>query len=218
MKRKREERRRRRRLKLRTLFMLSLTLIFNTYAWFLYVTTVSTNMQVHVDAWSVNFEVDNQIIDKEFIFEIDQAYPGMATIEKSVSITNSGEKDAVLDYKVSILRILDQIYIVKDELSEEEKANLDGTEIEVTSEEILRMMNEDFPFKISINYSDTELGIGESATVDMSFSWAYDSGNDELDTQYGIDSYKYYQENAGQPAIQAKIKITAEQKKDAVTP
>ena len=68
MKRKREERRRRRRLKLRTLFMLSLTLIFNTYAWFLYVTTVSTNMQVHVDAWSVNFEVDDQIIDEEFLF------------------------------------------------------------------------------------------------------------------------------------------------------
>lgn len=218
MKRKREERRRRRRLKLRTLFMLSLTLIFNTYAWFLYVTTVSTNMQVHVDAWSVNFEVDDQIIDEEFIFEIDQAYPGMADVEKSVNITNSGEKDAVLNYKVSMLRILDQVYVVPEELSEEDKANLDGTEIEVTSDEILRMLNEDFPFKITIDYSDTELGIGESGTVDMKFTWEYDSGNDELDTQYGVDSYRYYQDNAGEPAIQAKIKITAEQKQDAVTP
>lgn len=75
MKRKREERRKRRRLKLRTLFMLSLTLIFNTYAWFLYVTTVSTNMTVHVDAWSVNFEVDNQVIEREFLLEVEQAYP-----------------------------------------------------------------------------------------------------------------------------------------------
>ena len=50
--------------------MLSLTLIFNTYAWFLYVTTVSTNMQVHVDAWSVNFEVDSNIVEKEFLLSL----------------------------------------------------------------------------------------------------------------------------------------------------
>ena len=75
MKRRREERRRRRRVTLRTLFMLSLTLIFNTYAWFLYITTVSTNMQVHVDAWSVNFQVDGATIEKDFILAVDHAYP-----------------------------------------------------------------------------------------------------------------------------------------------
>ena len=114
MKRKREERRRRRRLKLQTLFMLSLTLIFNTYAWFLYITTVSTNMTVHVDAWSVNFEVDNQVIEKEFVFAIDHAYPGMEEVEKNVTIKNSGEKKAKLTYKISRARILDKEYIVEE--------------------------------------------------------------------------------------------------------
>ena len=73
MRRKREQRRKLRRLKLRTLFMLSITLIFNAYAWFLYITQVSTNMQVHVDAWSVNFEIGNDTIEKNTLFTIDNA-------------------------------------------------------------------------------------------------------------------------------------------------
>lgn len=214
MKRKREERRRRRRLTLRTIFMLSLTLIFNTYAWFLYVTTVSTNMTVHVDAWSVNFEVDDKVIEREFLFEVEQAYPGMTDVSKTVTVSNSGEKIADLTYKISYARILDKIYVVEEELTTEEKAALTGSETKVTSEEIVRMLNEDFPFKINATCSSDQLAINGSATVGMSFTWAYDSGNDELDTQYGVDSYKYYQNNAGESAIQVKIKIQAQQKQD----
>lgn len=212
MKRKREERRKRRRLKLRTLFMLSLTLIFNTYAWFLYITTVSTNMTVHVDAWSVNFQVDNQVIEKEFLFEVEHAYPGMDDIEKSVTINNSGEKTAELTYKISSLRVLDEVYVVEAELSTEEKAALTGDETKITSDEMTKMLNEEFPFKISVVASSTELAVNGEATLKMSFTWEYETGNDELDTQYGVDSYKYYQDNEGEPAIEVKIKIIAQQK------
>lgn len=214
MKRKREERRRRRRLTLRTIFMLSLTLIFNTYAWFLYITTVSTNMQVHVDAWSVNFQVDGATIEKEFLLEIEHAYPGMQDIEKTVTINNSGEKIADLSYTIASVRIIDEIYVVESELTEEEKATLTGTEIKITTEEMTRMLQEDFPFKISVSCSSTQLDLNAEATVSMAFTWAYESGNDTLDTQYGVDSYKYYQDNAGKPAIEAKIKIKAQQHQD----
>ena len=146
MKRKREERRKRRRLKLHTLFMLSLTLIFNTYAWFLYVTTVSTNITVHVDAWSVNFEVDNQVIEQDFLFDIEHAYPGMEDISKTVKIKNTGEKDAELKYKVVTVRILDDVYVVEEELTTEEKAALTGTEKKLTQDEMISMLIEDFPF------------------------------------------------------------------------
>ena len=211
MKRKREETRKRRRLKLRTLFMLSLTLIFNTYAWFLYVTTVSTNMTVHVDAWSVNFEVDGSTIEKEFLLEIDHAYPGMTDVERTVTINNSGEKIADLSYKISYLRILDNIYVVEEELTTEEKAALTGTENKITTDEMNRMLSEDFPFKINVVCSSNQLDINQEATVTMSFIWAYENGDDALDTQYGVDSYKYYEDNAGEPAIQVKIKIKAQQ-------
>ena len=175
MKRKREERRRRRRLTFRTLFMLSLTLIFNTYAWFLYVTTVSTNMTVHVDAWSVNFEVDGATIEKEFLLEIDHAYPGMDNVEKTVTINNSGEKIADLSYSISSVRILNDIYVVEDELTTEEKAALTGTETKITADEMTRMLNEDFPFKINVTCSSNELDINAVATVTMNFTWAYEN-------------------------------------------
>lgn len=212
MKRKREERRRRRRLTVRTIFMLSLTLIFNTYAWFLYITTVSTNMQVHVDAWGVNFEVDGTVIEKDFILAVDHAYPGMEGINKTVTITNNGEKVAEITYKIASLRVLDKTYVVESELTSEEKAALTGSETKITEEEMTRMLEEDFPFQISVVSSSNELDINEEATVTMSFTWAYESGDDELDTQYGVDSYKYYEDNEGEPAIQAKIKLKAQQK------
>mgnify|MGYP005792992101 CR=1 FL=1 len=213
MKRKREERRKRRRLKLKTLFLLSLTLIFNTYAWFLYVTTVSTNMTVHVDAWSVNFEVGDQVIENNFVLEIDHAYPGMDEVEKTVTVNNSGEKDATLSYVITTARIFDDIYIVEEELSTEEKENLTGTEIKMTAEELAQMLLEDFPFEITVNVSSTDLAMnGGEATINVKFTWAYESGDDELDTQYGVDSYKYYQQNTGKSAIEIKIKLKAEQK------
>ena len=214
MRRKREERRKIRRLKIRTLFMLSFTLIFNTYAWFLYVTTVSTNMTVHVDAWSVNFEVDNKVIEKELLFEIEQAYPGMEEIGRTVTINNSGEKAATLSYKIVMLRVLDKTYIVESELTVEEKATLTGTETKITSDEMTRMIKEDFPFKITVESSSKLLEIGGTASITMKFKWNYENGNDELDTQYGVDSYNYYQNNEGESAIQTKIKLKAEQIKD----
>ncbi len=213
MKIKREERRKRRRLKLKTLFLLSLTLIFNTYAWFLYVTTVSTNMTVHVDAWSVNFEVGDEVIEDDFVFEIDHAYPGMDDIEKTVTVNNSGEKDATLSYVITTVRIFDDVYIVKDELSQEEKDQLTGNEIEKTAEELKKMLEEDFPFKITVSINSNDLTMnGGEATINVKFTWEYESGDDELDTKYGVDSFKYYQENTGKPAIEVKIKLRAEQK------
>ena len=211
MRRKREERRRRRRLTFRRIFMLSLTLIFNTYAWFLYVTTVSTNMQVHVDAWSVNFEVDSQTVEREFDFVISHAYPGMEDISRTVTISNSGEKIADISYSIASLRILEDVYIVRSELSTTEIAALTGDETEVTATEMARMIAEDYPFLITITADTAQLAVGGSGAVTMGFEWDYESGDDDLDTQYGVDSYNYYQTNTGSPAIEVKIKIKAQQ-------
>ena len=214
MRRKREERRKIRRLKIRTLCMLSFTLIFNTYAWFLYVTTVSTNMTVYVDAWSVNFEVGDQVIEKELLFEIEQTYPGMEEILRTVTINNSGEKAASLSHKIVMLRVLDKTYVVENELTTEEKELLTGAETKISSEEMSRMIEEDFPFKITVETSVETLEVNETASISMKFNWDYETGNDELDTQYGVDSYNYYQNNAGESAIEAKIKLKAEQTKE----
>jgi hypothetical protein len=213
MRKKREERRRLRKLKTKTIFMLSLTLIFNAYAWFLYVSTVSTNLTVHVDSWSINFESDDEIIERELLFEIDNAYPGMEEKSKSLRITNAGEKLVDVEYEVYKVRILNDVYVVPDKLSAEEQEELTGDEIETTSEDLLKMMEEDFPFTVTVSRSDAQLSTGESAKVMVTFNWDYE-GNDELDTEYGINSYQYYEENNDQSAIQIKIRISAQQHKD----
>ena len=214
MRRKREQRRKLRRLKLRTLFMLSITLIFNDYAWFLYITQVSTNMQVHVDAWSVNFEIGNDTIEKNTLFTIDNAYPGMESKSQTIKITNSGEKLADISYKISKMRILGNTYIVKNELSSEEKATLTGNEIEKTNEELLNMLEKDYPFTISSVCNATQLSPGESTEATISFTWEYDSADDSLDTQFGVDSYNYYLAHKDSPAIEINIKVVAQQHKN----
>lgn len=211
MKRKREERRKRRRLKFKTLFMLSLTLIFNTYAWFLYVTTVSTNMTVHVDAWAVNFEVDGTAVEKEFVLPVDHAYPGMEDVEKTISISNTGEKIADLSYSIAKARIINDVFVVMDELTTEEKAALTGTEVQLTKEQMITKLQTEYPFKIIVNCDKTQLDVDGNASVKMKLTWDYDNNDDDKDTQYGVDSYNYYQANPGSSAIEVVIKIKAQQ-------
>ena len=86
----RKQKRIKKRVTIRTLFLLSITLIFNTYAWFLYVTTVSSSITAHVEAWHVQFKVDNQIVERDFPVIIEHAYPGMTTVTKTVQILNDG--------------------------------------------------------------------------------------------------------------------------------
>lgn len=198
--------------------MLSFTLIFNAYAWFLYITTVSTNMTVHVEAWSVNFSVDNEAIERELLFDVEEAYPGMQEVTKTISITNSGEKMADVNYKIASISILDKEYIVEEELTSDEKEQLTGQEIKVTEEEMVRMLANDFPFKLVVTSTGDELNIGQMASVTISFSWDFESGDDSLDTKYGEDSYQYYQDNNGEAPIKAKIKINVQQHQDTVTP
>lgn len=93
MKRKEKLSRRQKRAKRRsifkTLFLLSVTLIFNTYAWFLYTTTVSSNLTAHVDAWHVEFRIDDKTKDTNYgttSYEYSQVNSGKAAIEMSIKL------------------------------------------------------------------------------------------------------------------------------------
>lgn len=217
--RRRQERRRIRRLKIRTLFMLSLTLIFNAYAWFLYVTSVSSNMIVHVESWSINFSVDDEAVEKEILFDIESAYPGMDTINRTVEVSNNGKKAAEVRYIVTKARILDEVYIVPDQLDQEDIDQLRGGETKVTKDEMIRMLEQDFPFKINLSCSSYSLETGQSASVSLEFEWPYGNDSDEIsskdeeDTKYGVGSYEYYEENGeNKPAMQIKVKLLVKQK------
>ena len=217
--RRRQEKRRLRRLKMRTLFMLSLTLIFNAYAWFLYITSVSSNMTVHVESWSINFSVEDEAVEKEILFDINSAYPGMETINRTVNVSNDGKKAAEVKYIVTKVRVLDTVYVVPDQLDQTDIDQLTGREIEKTKDEMIDMLENDFPFKVNLSCSSYSLETGDSASVSLEFEWPFGtdsdviSQKDEDDTKYGVGTYEYYEENGTtKPAMQVKVKLLVKQK------
>lgn len=208
----RAERRLKKRITFRTLFLLAITCIFNTYAWFLYVNTVSANLTAHVEAWHVQFEVDDEIVERQFSVAIEHAYPGMANVVKTVTILNNGEKAADLSYAIKSLRIFDNVYVATDQLETGDTIPQGATQ--TTSANLLNMIQNNYPFTITIASSQNTVNINTEGTLTFTFSWAYESGQDATDTEYGTDAYDFYEDNPGVDAIEIVVKLVVTQHND----
>lgn len=187
-----------RKYKLRTLFLLAITLASNSFAWFIYSTRVSNSITAKVRGWNVNFEIGTGSTAEEFIeITIDSLYPGMEDYTKTLKASNHGESDAVISYKV------EEALILGDNLKN----------LELTDQEILNKLNSNYPFKIGFSVSNPVItaGGGESL-ITISITWPYDSGDDEKDTYWGQLAYDYHEKNPTLSSIKLIIKITATQK------
>lgn len=219
-------------LNVRTLLVLLLTLIVNTYAWFIYISTSTLGLDVHVKKWHIDFRMSDssEIID----IDLDNIYPGMLGLSEEEknqkTITATNDSDMPVNFTCEILGIIDDFsgkeYVLHKETDDE---NI----VEKTSEEMLEILNE-YPFKIKINLGDkniledieyAELKYpDESVNVSFDVSWLYEqtdeSGNvlpeeelkehDEIDTKFGKIAYDKEKEgeNAG---IKIKLCIKATQ-------
>ena len=206
---KRTEKRLKGKVTFRTIFLLAVTLIFNTYAWFLYVNTVSADLTAHVDAWQVQFEVDGQTVARSFVFNVAHAYPGMANASKTITVTNSGEKVANIEYEVRYVRIFDDEYIATEAINEGETAPVGATV--ASASQLLTMIGSTYPFVISFSNTSAVINPSANANLVITFSWAYESGNDATDTTYGVTAYDFYDDNPGTPAIEIIIKVIVTQ-------
>ena len=186
-----------RRYRLRTIFLLALTLASNSFAWFIYSTKVSSDITAKVRSWHVNFEVGAGDTEEYIEIIIDSLYPGMEDFSKTLKAANHREADAVISYKV------EQAEVLGDNLK-----NLD-----LTDEQILTKLNSNYPFKINFDVSNkiVTAGGGES-TITISVKWPYDSGDDEKDTYWGRLAYDFHNTNPNSPSIKLVVKITAVQK------
>ena len=205
----RKQRRLKHKVTLRTFLLLSITLIFNTYAWFVYATTVSTNLTAHVDAWKIEFEVDSNLVQREINFIINHAYPGMTDQTQEVLITNTGEKAADVDYEMKMVRVFDDIYLTSEYASELGGAPTGATIL--TSQALVSKMLNDYPFTLTISVSQNTLQIRQSTTLTSTFEWDYESGQDSTDTDIGERAAQYYEDNNGDPVIQVVYKILVTQ-------
>ena len=102
------------KVKLRTIFLLAITLASNSFAWFIYTTKVSSNISAKVREWNVTFDVNGQTVEKTIEINIDSLYPGMESYSQTLTASNSGEARAQITYEV-----INEKYIGDDIMNKE---------------------------------------------------------------------------------------------------
>lgn len=184
------------RLRRRTLFFLILTLMANTFAWFIYSNKVSNNITTGVKSWKINFKQDGVDIVNNVEFKIDSIYPGMPDYTNSLSITNIGETAANISYEVEEIKILDEFY------------NSDM----YSSTDLINKLKDNYPFEMNFSINNQEVGTGQTSEFTFSLVWPYESGHDEADTYWGKKSASFKEQYPDKEQIAIKVKIIAGQK------
>lgn len=185
-------------INIRTIIILIILLAFNAYAWFIYITKASLELQTHVAAWDIDFDSGDGVDSTEVLIEIDKIYPGMEDYSKEISVANNGEINAELKYKITSIQILD------------EKYELDGFFTESDLENIIQQ----FPFKITINIPNNEIVAGGQTSCTVNVTWPFESGDDETDTYWGNRSYEFQKQNPDEKGLVIKFELSAVQKND----
>ena len=122
-----------------------------------------------------------------------------------------GDKAADIVCQVKYLKIFDNEFIATEAIAAGMTVPTGATQL--TADQIQTKMTTDYPFTITINMSDTELAVSGEEEVTVSFTWPYESGNDTVDTNYGMDAYTYNQQ--GLTSIEAIIEVQVMQHNEA---
>lgn len=185
-------------INLKTMIILILLLLFNSYAWFIYSTKVRAGMTAHVKAWDIVFKVNENEVISNIAINVDNIYPGMQDFEQSITVSNQGDMLANLTYIVQSLKVLEEIYESGETY---------------TSEDLIDKMSNDYPFKILVEMDDENLyqenGTGSFNVI---VEWPFESGDDDLDTYWGEQAYSYHQANPTEPSIYIEVLLSAEQR------
>lgn len=187
------------KVKLRHLVLLIIILSFNSYAWFVYSTKVSTGMSAHVTSWNVTFQVGEEMVESNLMIDLDRIYPGMELYEKEIIVKNKGETQASLSYEIDSITIFGNRYEVGENF---------------TQEELETMIKEEYPFKINITINEDNMkeNDGGDGSFKVKVEWPFESSNDELDTYWGQRAYEYYSLHPNMTSLQVVVKLMAIQK------
>ena len=191
-----------RRFKLWHILIIAILISTNTFAWFIYMNKVSSDISVKVKSWNVSFQFDNETMTDYVNFDVEEIYPGMEPKEQSLKVANDGEVDAELKYEVVYANIFGVEY------------NTETSEI--TSEQLTNKLANDYPFKITLTSTSNVLSKnGSNEYFKVQLRWDYETTDtngylqDEQDTYWGNLAYTFQQNNINTPCIQLRIKITA---------
>lgn len=192
-------------IKPKNIIVLIILLTSNTFAWFIYATKVQNEMSAHVGAWDILFEAGDSPIVDYINVSIDNMYPGMEDFHYELKAYNKSEVGASLTYTLLSADIMGDVYYTKEGRNE---AKEEVTETDLTSEELIKVLKDNYPFKFdfSVSSSNLDADVGE-AFYYIDANWPFESGNDELDTKWGIKASEYKKQHPDKPSIILRIKI-----------
>lgn len=171
------------KLNLLSLFCIGVSFISITLAWFAYSGISTVKTEVDVKAWNIEFMKDSEVVTNEIVIDVNEISPGMEPIVEKVSIHNRGDSNAMLSYQVVSARVLNT------DLENEEEGYL------------VDLLSHDLPFHININLEDRFIEAQNGVSdFSVSISWPLDSLNDERDSKWGNEAYKFQQEEQAKQA------------------
>lgn len=173
----------------------SFFLVFGTYAWFTYFSDVDSTMTGHVIGWNIDFDGKTNIENKYSIV-IDDIYPGMKDYLNEFKITNHGEIGANISISIISAKILGEEYKVGEIYAEET----------LTSETLMNIIKEKYPFKMSFEIDKDLIHHDETSIFNFSLSWPFETYI-KNDSEYTSDIDYYILENNEYQ----KISITEEE-------
>ena len=183
-----------------SLFFIAFSFMSVTLAWFAYSGLTDVSTEIGVKAWYIKF--DKKLDSSNIVISLNDVYPGMETKSERVKISNLGDSDAQISYSILSARLLNE-----------------NLEQEITDpKELEDKLSHDLPFHINMNLSkDYALSGGDESEFVVSISWPLDSNQDDKDSEWGSESYKYMEEQLKLPVeeresqIKIEISLKAEQ-------
>ena len=183
------------KVRLRTIFLLAITLASNSFAWFIYTTKVSSSITAKVREWNVTFDINGAVVEKIIEMNVDSLYPGMPTYSQTLTASNSGGAKAEITYEIV-------------------KADVLGTDLMALGYDNNHLFNylaNNYPFSITLTVSNPIINLHSEENITISVSWPYESGDDESYTYWGTEAHAFHTANPDTPSISLIIKITAYQ-------
>lgn len=181
-------------MRFKVLLLLSLLLAFNTFAWFIYSSTISTSVKGYVKSWKISFENENEAV-QYFDIDIKDLYPGMNEFKKEIKVINYSDTQAEVNYEIEKLKILNKTYTSND----------------FSSNRLFEILNNN-PFNIKFHYNKTLLEPEyDFAIFTAEAFWPYEQNNDEADTIWGHNSYEFKKNNPDKSEFEITLKLTAKQ-------
>lgn len=186
----------------KNLLLLAFLFGLNTFAWFVYVSNVGTDLRASVVSWDI-VAIDNGTIVKTLDIDITDMKPGMNDFSKTVSIGNKSSLDATFDYNIRRIKLFGKTYSFSDD--------------ETSQNKIKNMLMQEMPYKMTFTKDSDTILKKNSTNFTVKVTWPFEATSDytKLNELYDFNAnYTYYTKNGNTYQIEPVTASDFESKRD----